>query len=336
MLNKLPRWLVLVSTLILPIAYFAPVWQIYLWAPQYPEGLSMQIWMHKLTGDIGIISGLNHYIGMAEINESMFPELKYLPWIVGAIIALGLLTFFVNKKSLIITFAVVLLAFAVIAMFDMWLWGYKYGHNLDPHAAIKIEGESYQPPLIGYKQLLNFTALSMPHTAGWALFGSGGLAIIAAILSMRKKRHNPSTYFRSGLIVLMFSTLASCNSEPEPLRYGEDDCNYCGMKLMDTKYGAEFITDKGKIYKFDDLNCLFGFISESSPEMKSAQILVADFSTPGTLIDAQNAHYLKSSDLRSPMGFNVAAFQHADSLNRYSTLLPGENKNWNALSPQAE
>ena len=54
-----------------------------MWAPQYPEGLEMKIWINNLTGDVKIISALNHYIGMKHIEVSMFPEFKYMVYIVG-------------------------------------------------------------------------------------------------------------------------------------------------------------------------------------------------------------------------------------------------------------
>jgi copper chaperone NosL len=80
------------SALLMISAYFVPLWQILMWAPQYPEGLEMKIWINNLSGDVKIISALNHYIGMKHIEVSMFPEFKYMVYIVGFIIAFGLLT----------------------------------------------------------------------------------------------------------------------------------------------------------------------------------------------------------------------------------------------------
>ena len=69
-----------------------------MWAPQYPEGLSMQIWIDNLTGDVRIISALNHYIGMKHIEVTMFPEFKYMIYIVGAVIATGVITAIINRR----------------------------------------------------------------------------------------------------------------------------------------------------------------------------------------------------------------------------------------------
>jgi copper chaperone NosL len=325
----LSRWILLVATLILPVAYFTPIWTIKLWAPQYPEGLQMQIWINKLTGDINTINGLNHYIGMANIEEEMFPELNYLTYILGAIILLGVVTFLVNRTTLLRIFTLVLVLFAVAAIIDMYKWEYKYGHNLNPHAAIKIEGESYQPPLVGYKQLLNFLALSIPAKGGYALFASGFLAIGAAIINWRK--HRKKNVIAPVLLVLGSFSLFSCTSAPEKLNFNKDDCNYCGMKLVDNRYGSLLVTSKGKTLKFDDINCMLNYKNENSGTENPSKILVIDFSQPGVLIDATKALYLKNDELKSPMGGNAAAFASIDNFNKYQALLGGTKTSWDDL-----
>jgi copper chaperone NosL len=82
-LSIISRIILAVASLCIIAAYFFPVWRIDLFAPQYPEGLVMKIWLNKLTGDVEIINGLNHYIGMKKISVEMFPELNY-PRICGS------------------------------------------------------------------------------------------------------------------------------------------------------------------------------------------------------------------------------------------------------------
>lgn len=139
----------------------------------------MKIWINTLSGDVKIISALNHYIGMRIIEPSMFPEFNYMIYIVGAIIGIGLLAALWNRLAGLIIFFVTIVAAGIGALVDFWLWGYDYGHNLNPDAAIKIEGMSYQPPLIGTKVLLNFTAFSGPDIGGWVFMG---VALLMAIL----------------------------------------------------------------------------------------------------------------------------------------------------------
>lgn len=184
------RIVVAIASLLMVSAYFVPLWQILMWAPQYPEGLEMDIWINTIKGDVKVISALNHYIGMKHIEVEMFPEFGYMIYIVGFLIGFGLLTALINRRFMLWLFSLLLLATAVAALVDFWLWGYDYGHNLDPTAAINIPGMSYQPPLIGTKQLLNFTAFSGPDIGGW-IFIIAGVLIMGTLgfeLYTQKKR----------------------------------------------------------------------------------------------------------------------------------------------------
>ena len=156
------------------LAYFFPMWNIELEAPQYPEGLGLNIWINTINGDIDTINMMNHYIGMKYIQPEDFKELIYMPYIVGFLILFGLLTAIIRRRWMLYTFVGLLVVAGIAGGYDFYHWTYEYGHNLDPKAAIKVPGMSYQPPLIGSKTLLNFVAHSWPAI--------GGLAIIVAAL----------------------------------------------------------------------------------------------------------------------------------------------------------
>jgi len=112
------------------------------------------------------------------------------------------------------------------------------------------------------------------------------------------------------LCTLLALAFWACSIEPEPLIYGKDQCHSCKMTLMDRKFGAELVTTKGKVYKFDDINCLFNFYNEESVNKDDFRYkLVVDFSRPEKLIDAEKAVYLKSGEIKSPMASQVAAFE---------------------------
>lgn len=187
-LQPLSRIAIAVSALLMVSAYFVPLWRILMWAPQYPEGLGMKIWIDDITGDVRIISALNHYIGMRHIEVSMFPEFDYMIYIVGFIIAVGLLTSLINRRYMLYTYTTLIVASGIAALVDFYLWGYDYGHNLDPNAAIVVPGMAYQPPVIGTKQLLNFTAFSGPDIGGWIFLAAGILAIGALVYDVYKSR----------------------------------------------------------------------------------------------------------------------------------------------------
>ena len=180
-LKPLSRLIIVFAALMMVAAYYVPLWQILMWAPQYPEGLEMKIWINTLSGDVKIISALNHYIGMKTIEVSMFPEFQYMIYLVGFILGFGILTALINKRFMLWAYSILIVATGIAALVDFYLWGYDYGHNLNPHAPIVVPGMAYQPPLIGTKQLLNFTAFSGPDIGGWIFMASGVLAITALI-----------------------------------------------------------------------------------------------------------------------------------------------------------
>src|SRR6187549_334534 len=126
------------------------------------------------------------------------------------------------------------------------------------------------------------------------------------------------------LFLIAFS-LYSCSVEPTPLVYGKDFCYTCKMTLMDTKFGAEVVTTKGKVYKFDDMNCMINFLNSGYIEEQDIAFrLVIDFANPEKLIDAKDAFYVKSDKIRSPMASEIAAFSKKEDLEV-------SNKEWNGI-----
>jgi len=189
-MSKISRIMVFVSGLALVAVLFVPMWRIDLEAPQYPEGLTMKIYPHKVGGDVEIINGLNHYIGMKVIKAEDFIEFTVLPYIIGSFAAFCFLVVLLRKKSLLYILLSLFLIFGILAMYDFWRWEYDYGHNLNPDAAIQVPGMAYQPPLIGYKQLLNFGAYSQPDIGGWLFIIAGTLMVSACVIEWKKKAKN--------------------------------------------------------------------------------------------------------------------------------------------------
>ncbi len=138
-----------------------------MWAPQYPEGLEMKIWIDNITGDVKIISALNHYIGMRPIELSMFPEFSFMKYILIAIVGVGLLAAIINRIIAIIIYTLTIMAAGVAALVDFYLWGYDYGHNLDPNAPIVVPGS---PRLSDINNCLTLLLIPAPMSAaGWSL-----------------------------------------------------------------------------------------------------------------------------------------------------------------------
>jgi copper chaperone NosL len=190
-MSKLSRALVAVAGLVLALLYVTPMWRIDLGAPQYPEGLGMRIWVHQIQGatpnDLQNINGLNHYIGMAPIHPDEIAELRFMPWVVAGLIGGAFLVAAVGKRTLLFGYTALYAAVAAAGLYDFWRWEYDYGHHLDPTAAIRIPGASYQPPLIGAKKILNFTAASWPDVGGIAAFVSLALVLLVVVLEWRRR-----------------------------------------------------------------------------------------------------------------------------------------------------
>ena len=190
---SLSRILVAISSFLLIGLFVFPLWHVRLTAPQYPEGLGMNIRINTVEGatetDLDNINGLNHYIGMKRIDPNTIPELKFMPWIVGALIMSGLAVAAVARRRILYVWMAGFLIIGVIGLIDFWHWEYDYGHNLDAATAIiKIPGMSYQPPLIGTKQLLNFQAVSLPAAGGILAGIAFVLGLVAVILTVRRSK----------------------------------------------------------------------------------------------------------------------------------------------------
>ena len=327
-MSKKSRVIIAIGALAMAVMFFVPAWSIYLIAPQYPEGLSMQIWLYKITGQVDIINGLNHYIGMKHIEAEMFPEFSFLVYILGFFILFGLVIAFTGNRRLLFIYLILSVIGGVAALVDFYLWGYNYGHDLDPAAAIQVPGLSYQPPLIGHKKLLNFDSYSYPDTGGWVVVGVTGIYFLIWFLEFRKhKRQTKMVQHKklSAVAMAIISILCiSCSHKPEKIAFGKDNCAECKMTIVDPRYGAEIVTHKGKIYKFDDVHCVATFMERRGVEMKDIDhTLFVDYNNSDELINVKNAEFVVSSLLKSPMGGNAAAFKSKAEAEKRAAELDG-------------
>ena len=131
------------------------------------------------------------------------------------------------------------------------------------------------------------------------------------------------------VISLITILISACSKGPQPINYGEDECEFCKMMVMDKRYGAELVTDKGRIFKFDEVGCLIEYaIVKNLLGDANQQFLVTDFSKPETLIDATKAFFVENENFRSPMGSNVMAFDSEVSRQKFTAESGGNLLNW--------
>jgi hypothetical protein len=182
------RLLLVVAAIVLLPSFFFPLWSLEFWAYQYPEGLNLYIYSHKLVGgddgnDLNEINILNHYIGMAELEEEDFLELKWIPLAMGIFIVLALRAFIFGRIGKVLD---VFMLFAYFGVFSLWSFWYKlhyYGHNLDPRASVKVD--PFDPPLFGFEQVGQFKVWSYPGIGSYLLIAFGLILLASMIISIK-------------------------------------------------------------------------------------------------------------------------------------------------------
>lgn len=130
------------------------------------------------------------------------------------------------------------------------------------------------------------------------------------------------------ILFLLFIT--SCSTGPKPINYGADACDFCRMTIVDKQHAAQLVTQKGKNYKYDAIECMINDLNNwERPPVKFH--LVADYSSPGELTDALMASYLISDEIPSPMGANLSAFSSESARNKTHQSVGGDKLNWEEL-----
>ncbi len=267
---------------------------------------------------------------MQTLHSENFIEFSILRYIIMFFVFCILAAAVIGRKKLVYTLFILFVLFCILAMVDFYRWNYNYGHNLDPHAAIKVPGMSYQPPVIGYKQLLNFGAYSIPDTGG-ILFIAAGVLILLVVLIERNVFAKWFKTSRVAAMLMMVSGLFAVNGcsapAPRPLRLNEDACEFCKMIITEAQYATQLSTIKGRQYVFDDILCMAEY-KKSNPKMEFARFYVADFCQASDFIDVDRSVLIQSDSLRSPMGGNIAGFSVKDSAEVYEARFGASKIKW--------
>lgn len=178
------RLMLLAAAVLLAATYFFPLWNLTMFAPQYPDGLRLDIYSYSLQGgnngqDIKEINVLNHYIGMQDLVNESFTEFKWMPFVIGALALLALRGAVHGTAGALLD---VTMLFVYFGAFSLWSFGYKlyrYGHDLDPAAAVQVP--PFMPPMFGYRQIANFEVYSYPRAASYAMAVAVMLLLAALI-----------------------------------------------------------------------------------------------------------------------------------------------------------
>jgi len=183
-LSPRARLAVLGAGTFLVLAPLFPLWQITMFANQFPEGIRLSIYAYKLVGgnsgaDLQGINILNHYIGMREIQAANFVEMKFIPFALGAFLLLGLRTAAFAKLRDLVDLTVLFVYFSLFSLGVFWYRMYSYGHQLSPEAPIKVA--PFTPPLLGHRHIANFDVYSTPGV-GTVLLTAFALGLVTLLV----------------------------------------------------------------------------------------------------------------------------------------------------------
>jgi hypothetical protein len=179
------RVLLVAAAALFSAVYYYPLWNLTMFAPQYPQGLRLDIYAFQLLGgnggqDLKEINLLNHYIGMHDLSPTDFTEFYWIPFVVGALALLTLRAAVHGRMEHLVD---VIVLNGYFAAFSLWSFAHKlylYGHELAPTAPVKVP--PFMPPLLGYRQIANFEVYSYPGAASYALGAATLLLILAAAI----------------------------------------------------------------------------------------------------------------------------------------------------------
>jgi hypothetical protein len=182
------RVLVIAAAAALVLTLLFPLWNLTMFAPQYPEGLRLDIYASRLEAggdgqDLKEINLLNHYIGMRDLSNENFAEFQWMPFVIGGLALLFLRAAALGEMKTLVDAIVVYIYFAGFSLWSFAHKLYSYGHDLAPTAAVKVE--PFMPPVFGAKQLANFEVYSYPEAASYTMLVAGVLLFAAALLAWR-------------------------------------------------------------------------------------------------------------------------------------------------------
>ena len=134
---------------------------------------------------------------------------------------------------------------------------------------------------------------------------------------------------RTWILAAALSLAAACGARgPEPIAYGTDACAYCRMQIVDPRFGAELVTNKGRTVKFDSIECLVAYYRQAAGANDVASVWVSDIRHPGTLIDATRARFVDLGPGRAPMGRGWAAVADSNGAVAIGISDPAAIKRW--------
>lgn len=122
--------------------------------------------------------------------------------------------------------------------------------------------------------------------------------------------------------------LVSCGpTEPKPIKLNSDSCDFCKMTISNYKFAAELITQKGRVYKFDDISCMIRY-AKSNTTVQYSGFYINDYLRENKFIEAEKGFYLKGGTINGPMGGKVVIFSTDKEADTYRPKLNAAPTTW--------
>jgi copper chaperone NosL len=185
---RLPMWLFGGAALLLIVSLLLPYWVLRLDAPQFPNGLTITAYVNRLTGDVGELEGLNHYVGLGSFQDAATFERSIAIAAIVMLAGLLIASFLIHSRWVLLLVLPALL-FPFIFLIDLQFWLWDFGHHLDPAAPLAKAVGEFTPPIFGPAEIAQFDTLALPGIGLILAFIASGL--IAAGLYYHRRAYRP-------------------------------------------------------------------------------------------------------------------------------------------------
>jgi hypothetical protein len=179
-----PALFLTLARVLLLVSIFLPYWGMQLKAPQYPDGLRVDAYVNRLTGDVREIDGLNHYIGMRPLNDAAKLERTLAVTMLITLVLMVEGAIYVHSRWTVLLVLPSIL-FPPVFLLDLYYWMNDFGQNLDPKAPLSNAIQPFTPPILGTGTIGQFETHAFAGPGLWLASAAAVLTIVGLVFHRR-------------------------------------------------------------------------------------------------------------------------------------------------------
>jgi len=104
------------------------------------------------------------------------------------------------------------------------------------------------------------------------------------------------------------------------------------MGITNKQFASELITSKGKVYKFDSIECMAMYYKNHKKTYnKSPELWMHDYLNPQKWIPLRKAIFMRCQKIHSPMALDLIAVKKQSEVNRIKQKFGGSRIKWKRL-----